>query len=301
VFVFKVAAVPFQAWAPDAYAASPVPVAAYLSVVSKTAGLGALVVLLSYALLPLARWWGLGLTAVTLATFVVGNAIALRQASLVRLLAWSSVAQLAYVLLPVAAVGLGSVSDLSARSAGALVAAMTDAVSASVGYLVAYAVMTIASWAVVLVVVRRRRPADGVLLIEDVRGLARRSPWIGGSFAFAFACLAGLPPGIVGLVVKVRVFQVAVAAQSWLLVAVAVVATVVALAYYLRVAAVLVAALARAPAAVTVPASAPADSAGTDGAGSADRDPVALLAVVAVTTAALVVTSVFPALVLGWA
>lgn len=298
VFVFKVAAVPFQAWAPDAYAASPVPVAAYLSVVSKTAGLGALVVLLSYALLPLARWWGLGLAAVALATFVVGNAIALRQASLVRLLAWSSVAQLAYVLFPVAAVGVGSASDQAARAGGALVGAMTDAVSASVAYLVAYAVMTLASWAVVLVVVRRRRPIGGVLLIEHVRGLARRSPWVGGSLAFALACLAGLPPGIIGLVVKVRVFQVAVSAQSWLLVAVAVAATVVALVYYLRVAAVLVAAPARVPV-LAGTSTAPAGAGGHDE--RRTPDPAGLVAVVAVTTAALVVTSVLPALVLGWA
>lgn len=321
VFVFKVAAVPFQAWAPDAYAASPVPVAAYLSVVSKAAGMGALLVLLTEGLLPLARWWGLGLAAVTAATFVVGNAIALRQASLVRLLAWSSVAQLAYVLLPVAAVGLGSVADIAARAgSGAsgdgvsplLGAAMADAVSASVAYLVAYALMTLASWAVVLLVVRRRRPAGGVLLIEDVRGLARRAPWAGGSLAFAFACLAGLPPGIVGLVVKVRVFQVAVAAQSWLLVAIAVVATVVALAYYLRVAAVLLAAPRAAP--VLAPAvgivvgtatggrvevaGEPASAPPRDGAEA--RDPLGLVVAVAVTTTALVVTSVAPALVLGW-
>lgn len=320
VFVFKVAAVPFQAWAPDAYAASPVPVAAYLSVVSKTAGLGALLVLLTEALLPLARWWGLGLAAVTVATFVVGNAIALRQASLVRLLAWSSVAQLAYVLLPVAAVGAGSAADFASRSGSgasgggqgpALVPAMTDAVSASVAYLVAYALMTLASWAVVLLVVRRRRPAAGVLLIEHVRGLARRSPWAGGSLAFAFACLAGLPPGIVGLVVKVRVFQVAVAAQSWLLVAIAVLATVVALAYYLRVAAVLLAAPvpdAMPARAVPVAAGGRGAGAGTDEAarhgdearGADVRDPLGLVVVVAVTTVALVVTSVAPALVLRW-
>lgn len=301
VFVFKVAAVPFQAWAPDTYAGSPVPVAAYLSVVSKTAGLGGLVVLLSQALLPLARSWGFALAAVTIATFVVGNTLALRQGSLVRLLAWSSVAQLGYVLLPLAAVGVGS--------SGLVAATMTDAVSASVTYLMAYAAMTIASWAVVMVVVRRLRPPDGVLLVADVRGLARTSPWLGGSLLFAFACLAGLPPGIVGLIVKVRVFQVAVTAQSWLLVAVAVAATVAALIYYLRVTAVLLAEVAAAvpvPVPAAVPDAAPAllpagVQRGEADAGPpvAETEPAGASVAVVVSTAALVVTSVAPALLLG--
>ena len=186
---------------------------------------------------------------------------------------------------------------------------MTDAVSASVTYLMAYAAMTIASWAVVMVVVRRLRPPDGVLLVADVRGLARTSPWLGGSLLFAFACLAGLPPGIVGLIVKVRVFQVAVTAQSWLLVAVAVAATVAALIYYLRVTAVL---LAEAAAAVPVPVPAAVPDAapallpagvqrGEADAGPpvAETEPAGASVAVVVSTAALVVTSVAPALLLG--
>ncbi|HET8970762.1 MAG TPA: proton-conducting transporter membrane subunit, partial [Candidatus Nanopelagicales bacterium] len=261
VFVFKVAAVPFHAWAPDTYAGSPVPVAAYLSVVSKTAGLGALAVLLSDAMPSLARSWGFGLAAVVLATFVVGNVLALRQSSLVRLLAWSSVAQLGFVLLPLAAVGVGS--------AGASAAAMTEAVDASVGYLAAYAAMTLACWAVVMVVVSRLRPPDGVLLIEAVRGLARTSPWLGGSLVFALAALAGLPPGVIGLLVKVRVFQSAVGSQSWLLVAVGVAATVVGLLYYLRVAAVLLAAPAPARVAPPVPATTGSEAPSPAAAGAA--------------------------------
>ncbi len=213
VFVFKVAAVPFQAWAPDAYAGSPVPVAAYLSVVSKTAGLGGLAVLLLDGLGPLARAWGLGLAVVVVATFVVGNVVALRQGSLVRLLAWSSVAQLAYVLLPLAAVGFATTRHPSLTAApGPEWMALGDAVSAALAYLAAYAAMTIAAWAVTLLLIVRLRPRHGVLLIEDLRGLARRSPWLGGAMLFAFACLAGLPPGIVGLVVKVRVFPLPAAA-----------------------------------------------------------------------------------------
>lgn len=281
VFVFKVAAVPFQAWAPDTYAGAPVPLAAYLSVISKTAGLGALAVLLSEALLPLARSWGLALAVVVLATFVVGNVLSLRQASLVRLLAWSSVAQIGYVLLPLAAVGAGST--------GVTAAAMTDAVSASVVYLLAYAVMTLASWAAVMVVVRRLRPRDGVLLIADVRGLARRSPWLGGSLLFAFTALAGLPPGVIGLVVKVRVFQSAIASQSWLLVGVAVAATVVGLAYYLRVAAILVSEPA------PVPVAAGAELSYTE------SEPLGATVTVAVTTLVLVATSAAPALLLALA
>jgi NADH-quinone oxidoreductase subunit N len=104
-----------------------------------------------------------------------------------------------------------------------------------IGYLVAYAAMNLGAFAVVEIVHRR----TGVEALSDYRGLVRRSPWLAISLAFFLAALAGLPPGLIGLFVKVRVLVVPVDADLWWLVAVMAVATVIGLAYYLYWAALL--------------------------------------------------------------
>lgn len=218
VFAFKVAAVPFHAWAPDTYEGAPPPVAAYLSVVSKTAGFAGLTLVLS------AFWfwshvWAPVVAVLAVATMLVGNVAALRQTGAVRLLAWSSVAQAGYVLVPFAAV-VGS-------------ARLSWAVDAAVAYLVAYAAMNLGAFGVVTVVARRRTRA----LLSDFDGLAWRSPWLGLSLALFLAALAGLPPGLVGLFVKLRVLSAPVATSAWWVAVAMAVATVIGLAYYLAFAA----------------------------------------------------------------
>lgn len=218
VFAFKVAAVPFHAWAPDVYEGGPVPVAAYLSVVSKTAGFAGLT-------LVLARFWGWHeiwapvVAVLAVATMLVGNAAALRQTGAVRLLAWSSVAQAGFILVPFAAV----VGDPR----------LPWAVDAVVAYLVGYAAMNLGAFAVVTVVARRNR---GVAL-ADFDGLAWRSPWLGLSLALFLAALAGLPPGLVGLFIKLRVLAAPVATSAWWVAGAMAVATVIGVAYYLSFAA----------------------------------------------------------------
>ena len=215
VVAFKVAAVPFHAWAPDTYQGATVPVAAYLSVVSKAAGFSALL-LITWTFAAWSEIWAPVVAVLAATTMLVGNLVALRQRNAVRLLAWSSIAQAGYILVPLAAV------------AGSVVwgPGVTGAVT---GYLVAYAAMNLGAFAVVAVAARR----SGAASLEDYRGLAWRSPWLAVSLAFFLASLAGLPPGLIGLLVKVRVLVVPVDADMWWLAAVMAVATVIGLAYYL--------------------------------------------------------------------
>jgi NADH-quinone oxidoreductase subunit N len=221
VILFKISAVPFHAWAPDAYEGAPIPVAAFLSVVSKTAGFSALALVLA----TFSAWsqvWAPIIAVVAVLTMVIANAVALRQRGAVRLLAWSSIAQAGYILVPFGAVVAGFNG-----SEGLLVAV--------VAYLVTYAAMNLGAFAVVAIV-SRGHPR---LRLSDFAGLAWRSPWLGLSLAFFLACLAGLPPGVIGLLIKVQVIAVPVATGAWWLVAAMAVATVIGLAYYLSWAATL--------------------------------------------------------------
>jgi len=211
---FKVAAVPFHAWVPDVYVGSPVPVAAYLSVVSKAAGLVGLLLVLDRGFGAFSETWQPVLAVVAAMTMTVGNVLALRQQHAVRLLAWSSVAQAGFMLCPLAV--LADVGD--------------RAVLASMSYLLIYSVVNLGAFAVVAMM-SRHRPAGR---IDDYAGLVRREPWAGAGLAFALLCLAGLPPGVVGLFAKVFAFWVVVdGGLGWLAVVMAV-NVAIGLAYYLR-------------------------------------------------------------------
>jgi len=193
-FGFKVAAVPFHFWAPDTYEGAPVPVAAYLSVVSKAAGFVGLVLLLTEGFGSYADVWSPGVAVLAALTMTVGNLVALRQRQAVRLLAWSSIAQSGYMLVPLGAAGAGA-------SGGSTTAAAADVLPATVAYVLAYAVMNLGAFAVVTLV-GRHRPANR---IEDYRSLGRTEPLTAFALAFALACLAGLPPGLLGLLTVILI------------------------------------------------------------------------------------------------
>ncbi len=115
---FKVAAVPFHAWAPATYDGAPLPVAAYLSTASKLGGVIALVLVAVQALRPWLDVAGPALAILAVLTMTVGNLVALRQRRMVRLLAWSSVAQAGYIIAPLGAFALSSArSDEAVRVA----------------------------------------------------------------------------------------------------------------------------------------------------------------------------------------
>lgn len=219
-FGFKVAAVPFHFWAPDTYEGAPVPVAAYLSVVSKAAGFVGLALLLTKGFAPYVDVWAPAVAVVAAVTMTVGNLAALRQRQAVRLLAWSSVAQSGYMLVPLGAATVGDV----------------DAVlPALVAYVVAYGVMNLGAFAVVTLV-GRHRDANRV---EDYRALGRTEPLTAFALAFSLACLAGLPPGLLGLFAKVVVFRAPIDNGAGWLVAVMAVNVVIGIYYYLAWAATL--------------------------------------------------------------
>lgn len=212
-FGFKVAAVPFHFWAPDVYQGAPLPVAAFLSVVSKAGGFAGLTIVLTAGFGPFGQTWGPLMGVLSAATMTLGNLVALRQRNAVRLLAWSSVAQAGFMLAPLA---------------GGTLVLRHETMSATAAYVAIYAIMNIGAFAVVTVVARR-----GGRDIDDYRGLVRVNPGSAIALAFFLICLAGLPPGVMGLFAKIVVFRAAVdGAATWLAIVMAV-NTVIGLYYYL--------------------------------------------------------------------
>ena len=284
-FGFKVAAVPFHFWAPDVYQGAPLPVAAFLSVVSKAAGFAGLAIVLALGFPAYGHVWGPLVAVLAAVTMTLGNLMALRRRTAIRLLAWSSIAQSGYMLAPLA------VGDRR----------LPEAVAATTAYVALYAVMNLGAFAVVVAVQRRfeaagrpsGRPegaAEGRwVTLDGFRGLARSSPGTAAALAFFLICLAGLPPGVMGLFAKVVVFRAALAGGvTWLAVVMAV-NTVIGLYYYLGWAVRLFAAPADRPGGVPggVPGRVPAADAGP-----------AVRAAIAATAAGAVVLSAAPQLVL---
>ncbi len=243
-FAFKTAAVPFHFWVPDTYVGAPLPVAAYLSVVGKAVGFSGLILITVVALPSYADVWGPALAALAALTMTVGNLGALRQRptraySAVRLLAWSSVGQAGYLLVPIAA---AAYADDPADA--------EKAVGATVAYALMYAAVNLGAFAVAALVGRTKC----LNRLGDYRGLYASNPLAALLLAFFLLCLAGLPPGVIGLFAKVTVFSAAVdAGLGWLAVVMAV-NVVIALFYYLQWTALLF----RAPEGATEPHRVPA-------------------------------------------
>ena len=228
-FAFKVSAVPFHFWVPDTYQGAPAPIAAFLSTASKAAGFAGLLVLLLEAFASYADVWGPVIAVLAAVTMTVGNVVALRQWHLIRLLAWSTVAQAGYMLVPL---------GVAATSHGRTTNELHDAGEATLVYLGIYVVMNLGAFACAILLTRMR--ARGA--ITDVRGLVRHSPGLAVAFALFLTALAGLPPGVAGLFAKVAVLREAVHGHVVWLAIIAAVNAVIGLAYYLRVAALLFAA-----------------------------------------------------------
>jgi NADH-quinone oxidoreductase subunit N len=277
-FAFKTAAVPFHFWVPDTYVGAPLPVAAYLSVVGKAVGFSGLILVTVIAFPTYADIWGPAMAVLAGLTMTAGNVAALRQSatrawSAVRLLAWSSVAQAGYLLVPIAAAAYSS----------------DDQIGATVAYALMYAVVNLGAFAVAALVARTK-PLNR---ISDYRGLYATHPLAALAMGFFLLCLAGLPPGIIGLFAKVTVFSSAVdAGLGWLAVVMAV-NVVIALYYYLQWTAVLF----RAPLV--------AEEGVEEGAAAGEpvrkRAPAPVTVTIALTAVVGVVLSGYPQLVLRFA
>lgn len=226
-FGFKVSAVPFHFWAPDTYAGAPMPVAAMLAVASKAAGFAGLIAVTTLAFLPAAAAWAPILGVLAALTMTLGNLVALQQRDIVRLLAYSSVAQAGYMLVPFGIMRAPGLEGADAVNA--------DALEAVVLYLAAYTLMNIGAFGVAIAVNRK----TGDRAIGDFSGLGSRSPMLAIALTTFLIALAGIPP-TVGFWAKFEVFFAAMGAGTTFgvtLAAFVAVNSVIAMFYYLRVAA----------------------------------------------------------------
>ena len=218
-FAFKVSAVPFHFWAPDTYEGSPVPVAAFLSVASKAAGFAGLLQICFVAFRFQTNVWGPGLAILAALTMTVGNVVALQQTQMIRLLAYSSIAQAGYMLLP-----FGVVAN---QGPGVL----RNAFAASLTYILIYSFINLGAFAVAIAV-GRSKPAN---LIADYDGLSQRDPKLAVAMLVFLLGLAGMVPNVAGFFAKFVVFRAAIDGHTTWLAAVMVLNTVVGLYYYLSV------------------------------------------------------------------
>jgi NADH-quinone oxidoreductase subunit N len=219
-FGFKISAVPFHFWAPDTYEGAPTPVTAYLSVNSKAAGFVAFLLVMYQALPDISEVWAPALWILAVLSMTVGNLAALRQTNIVRLLAYSSIAQAGFMLVPFAAAAVAG-ADLA------------EAFSATLVYLVIYAVMNLGAFAVVIAGARKTRSGE----IRAWSGLSRVDVRLAVLVAVFFFSLAGIPP-LAGWFAKFAMFRSVIIAggtATVVLAAIAAVNSVIALFYYARV------------------------------------------------------------------
>jgi NADH-quinone oxidoreductase subunit N len=210
-FAFKVAAVPFHMWTPDVYQGAPTPVTAFMAAGTKVAGFAALIRVMSSALGGVGWEIQPALYALAALTMVVGSLLAIAQQDVKRMLAYSSIAHAGFVLVGVAA-------------------GNQEGIAGAMFYLVAYAAMIMGAFAVVILVSRSSEERHS---LASYRGLGRTNPVLAGLLTLFLLSLAGIPP-LAGFMAKVLVFQAAVDAGLESLVIIAVLASVVAAFFYIR-------------------------------------------------------------------
>ncbi len=219
--LFKVSAVPFQAWTPDVYQGAPTAVTAFMAAATKVAAFGALLRLFYVAFGANRSDWLPMIWIVAILTMVVGSVLALTQTDVKRLLAYSSIAHAGFILT-----GFLGIRSLSEVQPGSL-----TGVSAVLFYLTTYGFTTMAAFALVTVV---RDGSGEATHLSRWRGLGKESPWVAGMFAFLLLAMAGIPltSGFTG---KWAVFAAALDAGAWPVVVVAVLASAVAAYFYVKV------------------------------------------------------------------
>jgi NADH-quinone oxidoreductase subunit N len=217
---FKIAGVPFHYWTPDAYQGAPTPITGFLSVGPKLGAFALLIRVFGEALAPLrADWLGIFLV-LTVLTMTIGNVIALTQVNVKRMLAYSSIAHTGYIMAGLAAFAAATNADAAAQG-----------IESVLFYLLGYAVMNIAAFAVVAMLQRDTRRFGG---LNSFAGLASRSPGRAAAMGILMLSLTGIPP-TVGFFAKLYVLIAAVdAGLAWLAVILVLNAALAAF-YYLRV------------------------------------------------------------------
>lgn len=214
---FKVSAVPFHMWTPDVYHGAPSPVTAWMSVAVKVAGIGALLRVFIVAFPTIAADMQPVLWGVAALTMIVGNLLAVVQSNIKRLLAYSSIAHVGYLLMAFVPYGNGEV--------------VGSAVTASLFYLLAYGLTSFAAWGVVIAA---EQSEGRGLELEDYAGLGRKYPWLGIAMMVAMFSFAGIPLTL-GFWGKLYVFQAAIQGGAVGLAVIGILTSLLSAYYYLRV------------------------------------------------------------------
>lgn len=212
---FKAAIVPFHFWAPDVYEGAPTPVTAFMSVGVKLGAFLAFARIFLVALPQFSPYWGEAIAVFALLSLIYANFVALQQTNLRRFFAYSGISHSGFLLIPLAAQG-------------------PYALSALLFYLTIYALATLIAFAVLA----ELDDSEGGVRMEDLKGLAYRSPFLTGLLILSLLTLAGMPP-TAGFFAKFYLFKGALEAGHLTLVIVALLTTVLAFTYYLRIIALL--------------------------------------------------------------
>jgi NADH-quinone oxidoreductase subunit N len=209
---FKLGAVPFHMWLPDVYEGSPTCVTVFIGTASKLAAFALAMRLLPEALAGSQADWSQMLVVLSVLSIAIGNVVAIAQTNLKRMLAYSTISQVGYILLGI----------LSGTAQG---------YQAAMFYMVSYVIVTGGAFGMILLLARQGFEADK---LEDFKGLNARSPWFAGMMAILMLSLAGLPP-FVGFWAKLGVIQAVLDVHLTWLAVVAVLFSVIGAYYYLRI------------------------------------------------------------------
>jgi NADH-quinone oxidoreductase subunit N len=217
---FKLGAVPFHMWVPDVYQGSPTAVTLLLGAAPKLAAFAIFIRLLVEGLMPMARDWQQMLMVLAVLSLAVGNLTAIAQTNLKRMLAYSTIAQMGFVLL-----------GLMAGSVGLDASGAANAYSSAMFYVITYVLTTLGTFGVIMLLARSGFEAEELL---DFKGLSQRSPWFAVVMSVLMFSLAGVPP-LMGFTAKFAVLQAVLGTGQIWLTLIAVMFSLVGAFYYLRV------------------------------------------------------------------
>ncbi len=209
---FKLGAVPFHMWIPDVYEGSPTCVTVFIGTASKLAAFALAMRLLPEALAGSQTDWSQMLVVLSVLSIAIGNVVAVAQANLKRMLAYSTISHIGYILL-------------------GILAGTAQGYQAAMFYMISYVVVACGAFGMILLLARQGFEADKLV---DFKGLNARSPWFAGMMAILMFSLAGLPP-FIGFWAKLGVIQAVLNVDYTWLAVVAVLFSVVGAYYYLRV------------------------------------------------------------------
>ncbi len=209
---FKLGAVPFQMWVPDVYEGSPTAVTLFIGSVTKLAAFALVIRLLVQGLFVLAIDWQGMLIIMAVLSIVIGNITAIAQTSLKRMLAYSTISHVGFLLY-------------------GIMSASINGFASAMFYIVSYVLMTLAGFGIILLLSRKGFEADK---LDDLKGLNQRSPWYAFLMLITMFSMAGVPPTL-GFYAKFAVLQAALQAGMVWLVVFAVLMAVIGAFYYLRI------------------------------------------------------------------